>query len=343
MFHRNRRPTPLLACMLPLALFLLAACAPAAGPASAPAIRDEIGIQLSWIHEYSSAGFHAAERGGHFAAEGLSVRLEEGGFSENGYIEPIDEVLSGRLEFGLASASSIITARAAGRPIVAIASVLQRSPTAVIARANSGIARPQDLEGHSVAVTSGGAQHMLAALLQAQKVDTSVVRQVERTSFGVEPLMEGEVDAMVGWVINEGVQMREQGEEPLFLLASDYGIDTYDFVLFTTEELINTRPELVERLVRALTKGLADVIANPERAIEHTLSYNPELDREGQLRRLRATIPLMNPPGSRLGDMQADVWELTQEMLLQQGALNRSIDLGAAFTREFVERSFGSE
>jgi NitT/TauT family transport system substrate-binding protein len=322
---------------------LLAACATPAPPAPTPPPAEDLSIQLSWVHEYSSAGFYAAERGGHFAAAGLRVRLEEGGFGESGYIEPIDAVLSGEVDFGLAGAGSIIEARAAGKPVVAISALLQRSPTAVIIRADSDIARPQDLEGRSVAVAGGGASTMLAALLQAQKVDAGAVRQVERTSFGVAPLLNGEVDALVGWVINEGVELREAGLEPRFLLVSDYGVDTYDLVLFTSEQMIAERPELVQRLVDAVMRGLADVIADPERAIEHTLAYNPALDRVGQLDRLRASIPLMNPPGSRLGDMQADIWGLTQDMLLQQRALRQPTDLRTAFTREFIERSYEGE
>ena len=338
---RPFRHRPALPALLSAALLVfLAACAPA--PAASPEL-TAVSLQLSWVHEYSSAGFYAADLGGHFAAEGLRVRLEEGGFSDDSYIEPIDEVLAGKVDFGLASATSLISARAAGKPIVAIATVLQRSPTAVITLADSGIVRPQDLVGRSVAVAEGGASQTLRSMMQLQGIDPDAVVSTPRTSFGVEPLLSGEVDAMVAWVINEGVQLREAGHEPRFLMASDYGVDTYDFVLFTTEQTLAERPELAQRLVRGLVRGLGDVIADPERSADQVLSYAPQLDRAGQLERLRASIPLISPAGSRPGMMQADIWALTQGMMIEQGALSAPIDLERAYTLSLVEQSYGDE
>jgi ABC-type nitrate/sulfonate/bicarbonate transport system substrate-binding protein len=325
-----------------LLLLTLAACGTATPAPAAPAPID-LSIQLSWVHEYSSAPFYAAELGGHFAAEGLQVRLEEGGFSEAGYIDPISEVLAGKVDFGLSNASGLIAARAAGKPVVALAAVLQRSPTAVISLATNDIVRPQDLVGRSVAVTDGGAAQTLRSLLQLQGIDPNQVSSVPRTSFGVEPLLSGEVDAMVAWVINEGVQLREAGQEPRFMLASDYGVDTYDFVLFTAEQTVVERPDVVQRVVRGLTLGLRDVIADPERAADQVLSYAPDLDRSSQLERLHATIPLIRPAGSQPGTMQADIWALTQDMLIEHDALSAPIDLDQVYTLTFIENSYEGE
>jgi NitT/TauT family transport system substrate-binding protein len=226
---------------------------------------------------------------------------------------------------------------------VALAAVLQRSPSAVITLADSGIVRPQDLIGRSVAVTDGGAAQTLHSMLQLQGIDPGQVSSVPRTSFGVEPLLSGEVDAMMAWVINEGVQLREAGQEPRFMLASDYGVDTYDFVLFTTEQMVAARPDVVQRVVRGLTLGLRDVIADPVRAADQVLSYAPELDRASQLERLHATIPLISPAGSRPGTMQADIWALTQEMMVEQGTLSAPIDLNQVYTLTFIQRSYESK
>lgn len=52
----------------------------------------------------------------------------------------------------MASASDILVARALGKPVVALAKILQQSPSAVITRAKNNIQRPQDLGGNKVAV-----------------------------------------------------------------------------------------------------------------------------------------------------------------------------------------------
>lgn len=318
---------------------LLAGCggAPAA-PTTTSVAPAAVSLQLSWTHEYSSAMFYAAEKNGHFAAQNLQVSLVEGGFNDQGYIQPIDEVVAGSSTFGLASATSLIEARAQGKPVVAIASVLQRSPLAIISLADRGIARPGDLIGRSVSVADGGALQMYHSILSSQGIDLAQVEVISRTSFGIDPLLSGEIDSLVAWVINEGVQVREAGREPTFILASDYGVDTYDFVIFTTEQVINERPAEVERFLRAVLQGIEDVIADPAQGAAYAVAYNPKLDQAGQEQRLNATIPLINPPGTRLGEMRPDIWEFTQQMMIGEGSLERPIDLNTVYTMAFLDK-----
>lgn len=320
---------------LGLALALLAGCggAPAA-PTVAPA---EVSLQMSWTHEYSSALFYAAEKNGHFAAQGLRVSLVEGGFGAQGYIQPIDEVVAGTATFGLASAASLIEARAQGKPVVAVASVLQRSPLAIISLSEQAVVRPVDLIGRTVSVADGGARQMYQMMLASQGIDESQVTALPRTSFGIDPLLSGEIDSLVAWVINEGVQVREAGREPTFILASDYGVDTYDFVIFTTEQMLSQHPDQVEGFLRAVIQGAADVIADPEQGAAYAVAYNPKLDQAGQEQRLLATIPLMNPSGTRLGEMRADIWEFTQQMLIDGGTIAAPIDLSKVYTLTLLD------
>jgi NitT/TauT family transport system substrate-binding protein len=321
--------------LISIILAAVTACSPnqAATPTPAP---TQVSIQLSWVHEYSSSVFHTAVRNGHFAAQGLEPILIEGGFDEQGYIDPLQEVINGEVDFALSNSPTLIEARAAGQPIVAVASVLQRSPLAVISLAEAEISRPQDLVGKTVSVAAGGAQAVYDTLLHTQEIDPSSVNTVERTSFGIDPLINGEVDALVAWIINEGVAVQEQGLDPNYILMSDYGVDSYDFVVFTTETMIAEHPEIVQGVVTAVREGAQDVVDNPAEAIENTLTYNGELVREEQLRRLEATIPLINVPGQQIGGMDANVWQFTQDFMLQQGILEAPIDLEEVYTLEFL-------
>ena len=103
------------------------------------------------------------------------MRLDAGGFGAAGYINPIDQVISGTVDFGVTDAASIIQARAAGVPIVGVAALFQRSPLALIALEKTGIKRPQDLVGRNVSVADGGARQLYDTLLSAQKIDPSAV------------------------------------------------------------------------------------------------------------------------------------------------------------------------
>lgn len=329
-----------LACLLTLTLIVagtLAACGQAQRAAAPVGPPDETRIQLGWVHEYSSAGFYAAEKNGHFASENLAVTLIAGGFGDQGYIDPVDQVVRGMADVGVASATNLIQARAAGQPVVGIGVIFQRSAAAIIALESSGIQRPQDLVGRRVAVADS-ALGIYTLLLKTQQIDPQAVQTVPRESYGIEPLLKGEIDAMYAWVINEGVQLREAGQNPNIMLLSDYGIDNYDLVLFTTEQMIATQPDVVTRLLRASMRGWQDVIANPSQAAQLTLAYDAKLDPDAQRRRIETSLPLLRPVGSELGEMRPEVWQTTQQFLLDQKILTQPIDLDRAYTRTFLEK-----
>jgi NitT/TauT family transport system substrate-binding protein len=317
----------------------LASCGVGSPAANTPATK--LKVQLSWVHEYSSAPFYAAEKKGHFAEQNLEVHLEASSFGDKGFTDPIGEVLSGAADFGVVNAATIILARAEGKPVVAIASVLQRSPQAVISLDTSNIRRPQDMVGQQVAVAEGGAIRTYHTLLASQGIDRSKIQIIPRKSYGVDPLLKNEVDAIVGWVINEGVQLREAGQTPNYILMSDYGVDTYETLIFTTEKMIAERADLVERFMRAVMQGTQDVVDAPEQAADFVLAYDSKLDREGQLRRLQAMLPLIKPAGARPGMMQADVWQSTYDILRDQDVLHTSVDVNAAYTLAFLEKIYG--
>jgi NitT/TauT family transport system substrate-binding protein len=170
-------------------------------------------------------------------------------------------------------------------------------------------------------------------------VDNENLTVVSRTEFGVEPLLNNEADALMGWIINESVAIEEAGETPNNILFSDYGIDNYNFVIFTTEDMIANRPDTVRNLVTALLQGVEFVVSNPEKAIEHTLEFNSELDSDAQLRRLQAAIPLMNVPGVEIGSMDPEIWIFMADLLKAQGTIDDSFDISAAYTLDFLDDS----
>lgn len=299
----------------------------------------DVSLQFAWIHEYSSAPFYAAVENGRFEDANINVTLIEGGFGENGYIEPIAQVVNGESQFGLATSPSLIEARAEGQPVVAVMTVLQRGPFALISLSDDNINIPQDLVGKTVAVSDGSARMTLEAMLAEQGLSTEDVNTVSRATFGIEPLINGEIDVLAAWINNEGIMVREAGFEPNFILMSDYGIDTYDFVVFTTQDMVDNHPETVDGFVDALLAGMHDVISDPDKAIDYTMKYGTDLNRDEQFARLQATLPLMNVPNATPGLMDDGIWAANQQLLLENDVIDSEIDLSAVFTNRFVEGS----
>jgi NitT/TauT family transport system substrate-binding protein len=323
-----------------LLALLITGCGAAAAPTPTPEPPTEITFQLSWTHEYSSSGFYMAEVNQHFANQNLKVTLEEGGFVGGAYIEPIDAVVSGNIQFGLSDATTILQARADGKPVVAIGTVLQRNPTAIIFLTSSNIQQPRDLIGKTVAAADGGARKLLETMLSNQNIPLADVNIISRTDFGIDPLLNGDVDALVGWIINEGVAVREAGSEPGFMLFNDYGIPNYATMIFTTEDMIANRPDLVERFLRATIAGFQDVIKDPEKATDVTLTYNDQLDRQQQLSRLQASLPLLQPARANIGLMDAATWDNIYRILRESQVLTVDVDVAQAYTTTFLDKIY---
>ncbi len=321
---------------------LLAACGAGTTATSTPqASLIKTSIQLNWSYDFGFAGFYAAQKNGRFTAQNLDVQLIPGGFDSSGnFISPIDSVLSGKADFGLASAIDILTQRAAGKPLVAIGTTLQRSPLALVSLPKSSIRRPQDLVGHKVAVADGGNRFAYNALLSSQGIDPSKVNTVSRNNIGIDSLIKGDIDVLVAWVDSEGVQVKESGVTPNIILMSDYGINTYEDVIFTTETMLKSHPDTVQHFVKAVQDGFQDVVNQPDQAADYTMAVAMGLDKtltkDQQINRIEASIPLINPMGSHPGLMTDDTWQYTYQLLLDQKIITQPIDYKTAYTMAFI-------
>jgi ABC-type nitrate/sulfonate/bicarbonate transport system substrate-binding protein len=294
-------------------------------------------FQLSWTHEYSSAPLYMAVANNRFGDQGLDVTLVEGGFQNGQFVDSIQEVLDGKAQFAATDLSGLLQARAAGKPLVAIGAATQRSPFALISLPASGINRPQDLAGKTVAITDGGARLTYNAMLDSLDIDPATINTISRTSFGIDPLINGEVDVLGGWIINEGQQVREAGYEPNVILLSDYGFDSYDFLVITTEDMIANQREVVAEFMRAFRHGVQDAVDSPDKAAELAVSYNPGLDLAGQEARMRIFLPLINPAGGTLGGLEPEIFGFNYDLLLKGGVLTQPFDVTQAYTVDFIK------
>lgn len=311
-----------------------------ASPTAAPL--TEVSIQLAWTPNIEYSPFFMAEEKGLFAAEGLKVTVRSGGYDEAGnYISAIEQVTSGKADFGITDGTDLMVARADGKPIVAVASLFQRHPSGYAALADKNITHPQDLIGKTVMVPPKS-KILLLALLASQGINSAEVNILDRTDFSINPLVKGEADVIDVFITNESVQLQTEGYKFNQILLADYGIETYPNMIFTTEDTIKNRPQVVESFIRATVKGIENVIENPQEAAKLAVSRNPELTVEAQELGMQAALPLFKPAGTNPGMMTAQTWEFTANMLLEQGILQQIPELSQVYTLEFLNKIYGS-
>lgn len=293
-------------------------------------------LQVNWALDVSISPYYMAAADGHFADEGLDVSLVEGGFDEDGQrIDVVDRVMSGQAQFASANLFQVLQANANGKPVVALMTLIQRSPLTLITDSEAGIDSPRDLAGKTIAVDAGWGKLMIASLLTSQGVDLDSVTFVLRTDYSLDLLVSGQVDALTSWIDDGGYAYQQAGYTPHFIMPTEYGIDTYDMLLITTPQMIAQQPELVQKVVRAVLEGIEDVVANPNAAAQRGLDYNQNLDIEKETERLNLLLPLIHPAGSHIGMMDPKVFEDNYHLLLDNGLI-APFDVEQTYDLDFV-------
>jgi NitT/TauT family transport system substrate-binding protein len=306
-----------------------------------------VSIQMSWFDTMEFAGFYVAKEKGYYKDQNLDVTLLSGGVDAAGnYTSPIDKVASGEADFGVIGGDLLLTARAEGKPLVAVAAIYQISPVIFFSLAEKNITRPQDLVGKTVGINLDSATGIAyRALLASQNIPYEDVNTVLRTSFDSSQLLNGEIDVLDGFVTNEPVLLRREGYNINMILASDYGISVYNNAIFTTEDMIANHPDVVEKFLRATFKGYDTAIDDPQKATETarpylSLTYGEGFDIQNEVDVMRTSLPLLQPAGSQVGMMTSDTWETTQQILLDQGLLSQPLDIQAAYNLTFLEKIY---
>lgn len=101
---------------------------------------EQLTLQLNGHHQFQFAGYYAAQFKGFYRDAGLQVELREG---EPG-MDTTDSVLSGQAGYGIGN-SDLLLARVAGKPVVALAAMMQHSPLAILTLPDSNILHLSDL------------------------------------------------------------------------------------------------------------------------------------------------------------------------------------------------------
>lgn len=324
-----------------LTVLLLAACA---GETSTPTESTENQVQnsaeeeimhirlpMGYIPDPQYAPFYVADARGYFAEEGLEVEFDYS-FETDG----ISLVGSNNLPFAIVSGEQVILARAQEVPVVYIMEWFQRYPIAVISKVEAGIEDPSELAGREVGLPGffGASYVGFAGLLAANNLTLEDVTPTDIGFTQVEALLTDQVEAVVGYVNNEPIQLAAQGVDVNVIEVAD-SADLVANGLITNETMIREDPGLVRGMVRAVMRGIADTLADPDSAFEISRDYVESLD-DSRRPVLDASLALWQAELPGKSDLSS--WRKTQAALLTIEFLDQELDdLEQVFTNDFVD------
>ncbi|HEY1785425.1 MAG TPA: ABC transporter substrate-binding protein [Pirellulales bacterium] len=307
------------------------AAAEASGETGADRPLTKLTLALNWFPESEHGGYFAAQARGFYQEAGLEVTIQSGGVSSR----MIEEVALGRSDFGISNADNILFARAQNLRVVALMAPLQDSPRCLIAHRASGIERFDQLRDVTLAMTPGAA---FADFLR-WKLPLPGVHIVQYTG-NVQAFLLDPRYVQQGYTFSEPYLARQNGADPQVLLVSELGFNPYTSLLFTTEKMVATRPDVVRRFVAAAVKGWQDYLVDPEPTNQLIQQRNRVIDLEALAYGAHEIGPLIvaeEAGQAGIGAMTLDRWATLEHQLVESGQLAAgAVDPPRAFTTEFL-------
>ena len=283
---------------------------------------EVVHLQLRWHHQFQFAGYYAALEKGYYRDEGLDVELHAGTPEH----QPVPEVLAGRAQYAEGN-SEVLHYRLKGEPLVALAVIFQYSASTLLTRADSGINTAHDLVGKKVMMTNIKEDADFHAMFLNEGIPLSKVGIIP-SSYNLEDLVSGKVDAFNAYTTNEPYFLKERGIAYKLIDPKDYRINFYSDILFTTETELRKNPERVEAMRRATLKGWAYAMEHPDEIIDLLISKyavtksRPHLEFEAAEMR-----KLIFPDLVEIGHMNRGRWEHMADSFVKAGLAKRDYNL----------------
>lgn len=301
--------------------------------------RVEISLALDWYPWSNHAGIYMAEERGYFEDEGLTVNIHVPADPTTG----LQLVAAGEDDFTISYQADVLIARGEGLDVQSVAALVQHPLNSIMTLASSGLERPSQLAGKKVGIAGVASDEpLLATMLAADGLTLDDV-EVVTVGFDLMPaLLGGRVDAVLGayWV-HESILAERQGQPVNVMRIEEWGVpDYYELLLVTSDTFVADNSDVVERFIRALSRGYAAAQAEPVVAIDALVAANPETDREVEIEGIARLAPLWTDSGSvPWGTQTDDRWTSYAAWLRDEGILTTDVDPNDAFTNEFVQRA----
>jgi NitT/TauT family transport system substrate-binding protein len=312
---------------------------PTEATGKAPATSTEltsITLAMGYIPSVQFAPFYVAQERGYFRDAGLDVTFRYGMESDLLKLVGTDE-----LQFMIGSGEQVILGRSQGLPVRYAMRWYRQFPSVLFAKAEKGIKSPADLAGKTVGVPGlFGANYVgWEAIVYASGLDPSKVNLQSIGFTQATAVKQDQVDAAMDYSVNGPVQLRLAGDDVTVIPVSDF-IDLPSNGIITNDKTVQEKPELVQALVTATLRGLADTLADPDAAFEISLKAVPEAAGE-QAKVSRAifdeSLKLWQADAADLGRSDPAAWEKAVNFMKDMSLIQTDVKPEDLYTNEFVK------
>lgn len=300
---------------------------------------EPVNFQLSWYKLGQFNGLFAADKEGYFQEEGIEPTFTPGGAD----ILAWQQIVGGKALLGDEDNTLLLQAIEAGEPLVAIGTIFQKSPFAVMSDAKDPIESIEDFKGKTIAVPNNAIDQFTALVVDAGLSASDV----EFVPGGSDPtqLITGQVDGYTGYATSQGASLELQGIKVNYLYLSDLGIPSYANLIVTTKDNVSKHKDKLVQYMTAAVKGYEYLADNGDAMAEHLVnSVNPAggLDLESEKLANEIQLPIMK---SANGYLSIDVEQMQKviDALYAAGTLKTKLDAKDVVDTSILDAAYGGK
>lgn len=255
--------------------------------------QQAVKFTLDWRFEGPGALFLLPAAKGYFKAEGLDVTIDSGAGSAGA----VSRIATGGYDMGFADLAALIEflANNPTNKTQAVFMVYETAPAAIFTLKKNGIAKPADLAGKKIgAPPFDAARKAWPIFAKAVGLKTDAVTwQNMDPALREQLLVRGEVPAISGFYFTGYLNLLARGAKPDEIVAfkyGDHGVKLYGNAVMVGEKFAAANPKAVAGFLRALKKGMEEVVAKPNEGIAAVKARDGLIDVKLETERLKLVI-----------------------------------------------------
>ena len=237
---------------------------------------DKVSFGTNWVAEAEHGGFFQAVADGTYKKYGLDVTIVPGGPNDNNRML----LIAGKIDFFMAANTLMsFDAVANNVPVVTIAAIFQKDPQVLLTHPESKVTKLEDLKPLTLFVSKEGMSSYFQWLKSEYGFNENNVKPY---TFNPQPFIADTQSAMQGYVTSEPFAVEKAaGFKPGIILLADYGFNTYSTLIETRRDVIDKKPDLVQRFVDASIIGWYNYLYGDNSAGNAMIKkLNPEMTDE---------------------------------------------------------------
>ena len=303
---------------------------------------DKVSFGTNWLAEGEQGGFFQALADGTYRKYGLDVTIVPGGPNANNRILlPV-----GKIDFFLsANTLQSFDAVANNIPTVEVAAMFQKDPQVFLAHPDQGIDKFTDLKNLTLFVSQEG----VASYYQWLKADYGFKdSQVKPYTFNAQPFILDKKSAMQGYATSEPYAVEKAAKfTPKVFLLADQGFSAYSTLIETRRDLVDKKPDLVQRFVDASIIGWYNYIYHDNSAGNAMIKkLNPDMTDDllaycvAKLKQY-GIVDSGDATTLGVGAMTDARYKAFFDQMVHAGVVKAGLDYKKGYTLQFVDKKVG--